>query len=345
MTASKTSPTMTAARFLGNGQIRCEEKPVPQPGSGQLLIQVKANALCASDMHAFRHGADMLTPGHEAAGVVVHAGAGTRTAVGTHGVVYLMDFCGTCRSCRLGHTNQCLQKRADYGFTHNGGYGNYMVVNENVFFATGPDIPSHEATLLLDIMGTGGHAIGRARKIHADIDTLLVTGAGPIGLGVLAMAKLILGRDLPVIITDLKPYRLALAERLGGIPINAQGIDLASALRKHGIEQVDAAVDSTGKSTARRTALDALAKGGVLVCVGHGEELCLNVSSDLISPERAVLGSEYFRFDELPGNLDRLRVHRAYLGQLVTHRFPLSDIGKAFSAFLEGNTGKVVVEP
>jgi threonine dehydrogenase-like Zn-dependent dehydrogenase len=87
-----------------------------------------------------------------------------------------------------------------------------------------------------------------------------------------------------------------------------------------------------------------LARRGVLVCVGHGEELTLAVSSDLIAPERAVLGSEYFPFSDLPNNLALLREHRAYLAQIITHRFAVGDIQHAFELFWGGNTGKVVIE-
>jgi len=87
-----------------------------------------------------------------------------------------------------------------------------------------------------------------------------------------------------------------------------------------------------------------LAKRGVLVCVGHGEGLMLNVSPDLIAPERAVIGSEYFCNSELAKNLERLRSNRDYLGQIVTHRYPVSEIQQAFETFSQQNTGKVVVE-
>jgi len=116
--------TVRAPHFVGNGEIDIVEQRVPEPGVGQLLIEVKANALCASERSQFMTGSS-VTPGHEAAGVVAAAGPGTRVAVGTPGVVYLMDFCGACRSCRSGDTNQCLQKRGDMGFTKNGGYGAY----------------------------------------------------------------------------------------------------------------------------------------------------------------------------------------------------------------------------
>src|SRR5579859_4242672 len=103
--------TMHVPRFVGEGKIDFVDKPVPQPGPGELLIQVKANALCGSERGQFYNGST-VTPGHEAAGVVIAVGPGTHTPPGTSGVVFLMDFCGECRSCKLGLTNQCLHKRA-----------------------------------------------------------------------------------------------------------------------------------------------------------------------------------------------------------------------------------------
>ncbi|MEN9934715.1 MAG: hypothetical protein RLZZ387_1294 [Chloroflexota bacterium] len=335
--------TMRAPRFIGGGAITFEERVVPRPGPGQLLLQVHANALCGSERGQFLNGAP-VTPGHEAAGVVVAAGPGTHTLVGTPGVVFLMDYCGECRSCRLGFTNQCFAKRGDMGFNRDGGYGPYELVSECIFFPVDADMSLTEATLLLDIMGTGGHAIGRAQLVRPDIESLLVAGAGPIGLAVLAMAKIMLGRDLPVLITDVTPYRLELAARLGGIPVDVRAGSLADQARAAGVPAPDAAFDTTGKTAARQQALATLGQRGVLVCVGHGEGLELRVSSDLIAPERAILGSEYFRFDELPGNLALLREHRAYLAQIITHRFGPSDIQAAFELFFRGEAGKVVIE-
>ncbi len=201
-----------------------------------------------------------------------------------------------------------------------------------------------EATLLLDIMGTNGHGIRRGRRLRQDIESALVSGAGPIGLGMLAMLKIMLGFDLPVLVSDVVPYRLALAERLGGLPVNVARTTLAEGMKRHGMREVDAAFDASGKSVARRACLDALSQRGVLVCIGHGESLALEASPDLIGPERAVIGSEYFCYDELPANLERLRRHRAYLTQIITHRLPLSEIQHAFELFFAGDTGKVVIE-
>jgi threonine 3-dehydrogenase len=198
--------------------------------------------------------------------------------------------------------------------------------------------------LLLDIMGTGGHAIKRAQLVHPDIQSVVVTGSGPIGLGVVAMARLLLGPDVPLVVTDLVDFRLELAKKLGALTANVGKEPLADGLKRHGLGEVDLAIDTSGRTVARRAAVDALAKRGVLVCVGHGEDLNLSISPDLIAPERAVLGSEYFRYDELPGNLGIFRANRDYLGKIATHRFPVAEIEAAFETFIEGNTGKVIVE-
>jgi threonine 3-dehydrogenase len=75
---------------------------------------------------------------------VVDAGPETGTAVGTRGVIYLMDFCGECRSCALGFTNQCTNKRGDVGFNRDDGYGPYVLIDENIFFPTGAAVESFE---------------------------------------------------------------------------------------------------------------------------------------------------------------------------------------------------------
>lgn len=332
---------MTLPQFVGNGQIDFIEREMPEPAGGQLLIAPRANALCGSERGQYYNGSAVV-PGHEAAGIVVAGGKGAKTEVGTHGVVFLMSFCGICGNCRSGATNQCLDKKADYGFTSDGGYGSFAVINENVFFPIDPSIPFAEAILLLDIMGTGGHSIKRARLLRQDYECLLVTGAGPIGLGILAMAKLILGHDFPVLISDVIPYRLSLAEKLGGLPILAG--ELESGIKKHGLSSVDLLIDASGKQSAKQGGMKILSQRGAMICVGHGEGLQLEVSRDLISAERAVLGSEYFCYNELAENHGLLKDNRNYLSQIITHRFGVSKIGDAFETFWRGETGKVVIE-
>ncbi|MDO6435437.1 alcohol dehydrogenase catalytic domain-containing protein [Flavitalea sp. BT771] len=332
------------ARFLGKGKIAFINKSVGSPGPGQLLLQNKANSLCGSDFAYLFNGNDTVSPGHEIAGVVAAAGPDTRIKPGTRGVVFLMDYCGKCRNCQQGATNQCLHKRADYGFTHDGGYGSYIVINENVFFPIPDSMSYAQGTLLLDIMGTGGHAIKRARLVHPSPASMIVLGAGPIGLGILAMAKIMYGKDFPVLISDVVEYRLDLAEKLGGLPINLNKGSLAEGAASQGFKEIDVAIDSSGKESARRAALDVLSQRGVLIFVGHGEKLQLQISPDMIATERALLGSEYFCYNELQGNLDLYLQNRDYLDQIITHTYPIAELEEAYRVFVGRDTGKVIAE-
>jgi propanol-preferring alcohol dehydrogenase len=329
--------TAPAPAFTGDGAVRLIPHTYRDPGEGELLISPKANAICGTDRGMFLGGVAHIA-GHETAGVVLSAGPGTTTPVGTRGVVYLMDYCGQCRSCLLGATNQCLAKRGDMGINVDGGYGPLEVVHESNFFAISDDIPLETATMLLDVMGTSSHAIGRAQLVRPDIESVYIAGAGPIGLGLVIMAKLRLGMDLPVYISDISPWRRNFAESFGAIPVDASD---AASMRTVG--RPDIAFDASGKEVARRAALDILAQRGALICVGHGEGVALSVSDDLIAPEHAVLGSEYFRYDELAGNLDLLQKHHDLVARVITHTFPVEEIEAAFAAFLSGETGKVVV--
>ncbi|GAB3843013.1 ABC transporter permease subunit [Dactylosporangium cerinum] len=227
--------TAIAPTFVGEGKIELREHTYRDPGPGELLLAVGANAICGTDREQWFEGSAVV-PGHEAAGTVVAAGEGTTVAEGTRGAVFLMDYCGTCHSCRLGYTNQCLAKRNDMGFTADGGYGPYEIVHESNFFAVPDSVTAAEATLLLDVMGTSGHALGRIHRMREDVESLYVAGAGPIGLGILVMARIRYGTDVPVYVSDVSPWRLAFAEELGATPVDAT--------RPVTLTGVDAAIDS-----------------------------------------------------------------------------------------------------
>ncbi|QHT59756.1 alcohol dehydrogenase catalytic domain-containing protein [Paenibacillus lycopersici] len=336
--------SMKVPRFAGEGRIEWLTREVPEPGPGQLLMRIEANALCGSDRGQF-YGGSGVTPGHEAVGVVAAAGPDTASAVGTRGVIYAKDYCGTCRYCRMNMTSQCTERSSVIGFSEHGGYDPYILIAERMLFPIDDAIPAAEATLLLDIMGTGSRAVKRAGMLHPDIRTVLVSGAGPIGLGLLAMAKLLLGEEVPVAVTDFVPYRLELVKRLNGIPILLSETSLEEGLAASGMRGVDVVMDASGKESARRAGLAALNPGGVLVCVGHGEGLSFRAAEELINVEKAVIGSDYFDYGDLEQNMKLFHAHRSYLSQLITHRFPPDRLQEAYRLFFEsGQTGKVIIE-
>lgn len=330
--------TGMAPQFVGAREIRMRQREWPEPGPGQLLLRVRANAICGTDRGQFFNGSE-VTAGHEAAGEVLMAGTGTTLKAGTRGVVYFKDFCGRCRSCLAGHTSMCMDKRAATGFDQDGGYGPYELISESQFFPITDDVPFSLATMLLDAMGTTGHAVSRAQQVRPEMESAYVAGAGPIGIGLLIMLRIRLGEGFPIYISDLSPWRRDLAETLGGIPLDAN--DEASI---RAAAPVDVSFDSAGRRVARQLAIDVLGHRGVFMAVGGQEGLAFeDVGAELLPRELSILGSEYFDFREFEENLNHLCHNRELIEQMVSHVFPISELATAFETFLSGETGKVVV--
>lgn len=325
-----------SAPFLrGGGRIENDLVSYEPPGPGQLLLRARANALCGTDRGIYEHG-NAVVAGHEAAGEVIGAGAGTTTEVGTRGVVYLMAYCGSCASCSRGLTNLCRDKHGDIGLNRHGGLGPYVLVQERSFFPIDDDVPFPLATMLLDVMGTNGHVLDRAERTLPEIRSLHVVGAGPVGIGTLVMARIRYGDALPITVSDVADWRLRFATSLGASTV-LHPEDVATS------EPVDLAVDTSGRTAARQAAFARLERPGTLVCVGHGGELSLHVSPDLIASERTVLGSEYFPFADLERNAALLRRHREAIAAIITDELDVAELDQAFATFLSGRSGKVVV--
>ncbi len=238
-----------------------------------------------------------------------------------------------------------MKKNCDYGFNIDGAFCQYYLVNDYVFFPVDETVDVVNASLLLDVMGTGGHATKRAQLVHKDIQSVLINGAGPIGLGLLAMSKLTFAKDIPVLINDIMSSRLPLAEKMGGLPIDLSKHSLQEGLEEHGIKNPDVAIDATGKTIARKNALHSLAKRGVLVMVGNGEGLEFEQYPDMGDPERSILASEYFSYNEMEANHELLKNNQDYLSQIITHKYNIKDVQKAYEHFFspDSNAGKIAV--
>lgn len=327
--------TATAPLLRGGGRVDRVQIDYPDPGPGQLMLRARANAVCGSDRGAWEHGAAVV-PGHEVAGEVVAAGPGTTTEPGTRGVVYLMVYCGSCGNCTRGLTNLCLDKGGDLGFNQDGGLGPYVLAQERCFVPIDDDVDLPLATMLLDVLGTSGHALDRAERVLPQVRSIHVVGAGPVGLGALVVARIRYGDDVPVVVSDVSPWRLGLVRELGATAAVTPD-DVGS------LEPVDLAIDASGRSDARLAALERLHRPGALVCVGHGGEVTLDVSRHLVAAERTVMGSEYFPFADIARSAAMLREHRSTIERVITHRYDVSELEQAFTTFTSGRSGKVVV--
>src|SRR6476469_4004604 len=176
-----------AAVLTGPGRIVVEDRPVPEPGPREVLVEISAVGVCGSDVHYFEHGriGDFvfeapLVLGHESAGRVAALGEGvTRHAVGDRVTLEPGVPCGRCRECRAGRYNLCPDVVFFATPPVDGAFTNHVAIHEDFAFAL-PDELSDEAGALMEPLSVG---IWACRKAGVGLgDRVLVTGAGPIGL-------------------------------------------------------------------------------------------------------------------------------------------------------------------
>jgi len=277
-------PDSMKAWVLGDpGQLALADKPVPQPGPAEVLVRIDACAICATDLEVIGHGRPALiegglpfnkhfTPGHEYMGTIVAVGPTVdEFGIGERVAVEIHAGCGRCERCRQGMYTSCLNygerskgHRAN-GFTSDGGFAQYAVNHINTLVRVPDDVSDELATLIV----TAGTAIYGLDVLGGLIagQSLVVTGAGPIGLMVVAVAKALGGA--PVMLTDIRDDRLAIGRHMGAdVLINASKEPAIEAVRLAGGNRgVDYVFECSGAPNAVNDAIRMVKRGG-RVCLG-----------------------------------------------------------------------------
>src|SRR3954470_1052891 len=234
-------PKTMKAWVLGNpGQLTLADKPTPKPAAAEVLVRIDATAICHTDLDVISHGPPALiggelpfnrnfTPGHEYMGTIVELGPTVdEFAVGDRVAVEIHAGCGRCERCRHGMYTSCLNYGRNYGefnkghrangFTTDGGFAQYAVNHINTLVRV-PQHLSDEVATLIVTAGTAMYGLDVLGGLVAG-ESLVVTGAGPIGLSAVAVGKA-LGAN-PVILTDIVESRLEGGTRVGAdLVINA----------------------------------------------------------------------------------------------------------------------------
>jgi 2-desacetyl-2-hydroxyethyl bacteriochlorophyllide A dehydrogenase len=333
---------MRAAYFRGNGVIELTDVPTPQPGEGEVLIRVAANGVCGSDRKILRSGFNFI-PGHEVAGTVVQAGLGCRTPLGARVAVYIPLYCGECPYCAQGRGNICPNKRGLLGWAADGGYAEYMVLPERNALPLDDLLSFEEGVVLLDTIGTAGHGVRLSRC--AERQSALIIGAGPIGIGALAMMKA-LGTPL-VYVSEVSPYRRAKVEALGGIPIDPTQENLEQRIRAEHPYGVEVVFEAVGIPATIWQSFDLVAPGGAINLVGEhwGRYELQSPKSEWMLNDITAIRSFYFPIPEFYENQRLVLEGKLDAAALATHSFPLEEVRAAYDLFASGNTLKVMVEP
>ena len=329
---------MKILEYTGNATSRVIEAAAPTPEPHEVLVETARSAICGSELKAYRRGGIAgSNGGHEAVGTVVAVGDTVRKVEpGQRVGVSAVAGCGNCPECARGRFTWCKSHKS-YSRMH----AQQFVISSVSCHPLPDDLPWDEATLLTgDGMGVPWHS---AKKIdRADIQTILVMGCGPIGLGnVLLQAHL--GRR--VIAVDIVDYRLRLAAQLGADSVlNADDRLIDRIMELTDGEGVDVAIDCAGQRASVANSFLAVRKGGTVVFNGESSEEMLAPSRDFIRRELWAVGCWYYHFGEID-EMFALWRKGLDVSALITHRFPLSDAPEAFDLFDRGLTGKVLLTP
>lgn len=343
---------MKALLYTEPYHLEYTDVPDPEVGPDDVLVRVKACAICGSDVHGFTGKTGRRIPplimGHEAAGVV--EAAGRNAAVFRPGDRVSFDstvYCNQCAACAAGLVNRCPNRRvlgvSIPEFKRHGAMAEYVAVPWWIVFRI-PDCLAFTHAAILEPVSIAAHAANRSAVQPGA--TVLVVGAGTIGLLAIQAAKL-KGAGT-VIACDVNEFRLHRAESLGAdATVNTAEADGLARIRHMTQGRgVDVSFEAVGLAETFRLAASALRPGGRLVAIGNvrsGIEINLQ---ELVSRELTFTGS-YASAGELRSCADLIATGRVRVGPLISDVLPLQEGPRAFERLLKAEEDliKIVLEP
>ncbi len=331
---------MDAFRLRAKDVAGWEHVPPPNPSAGEVLVSLKANGLCRSDIHVLRGvlKPEPSTMGHEGAGVVESVGPGvTSPQIGDRVVVNYVNPCGTCAMCRTGHEEIC--ERAPLGFGTDGVFADAVAVPAANVAILPENVPFDEGAVLGCAGATAWAAASRSGLRPGR--SCLIIGLGGVGMQGVQTAKLF-GAS-PLIAVDVSDAKLAIAGRLGAdLLVNAMKEDPVRVARSVGDGRgVDVAFEYIGLPSTLKQAIRATRGGGTTVMVGipAGDVTFNGLTFNLDAKTLTAIQGHTNR------DLREVLAARARgalrTGETITHRLPFKQVEKAF-AILEGQEGDPV---
>lgn len=341
---------MRAYRVERPGLAGLVDVPVPIPGAGEVLVRVEAVGICGSDLELVRGTRDPafcrfpVVPGHEWAGAVVEpSGAYRDLPAGTRVVVEGHHYCGTCVQCRGGRTHLCLHYD-EYGFTRDGGYGEYVAARGDLCHVM-TRVPC-EIAACTEPTACALHAVERS-QLTTD-DRVVIIGAGPIGLLAAACASAL--RPARLVLADIRDDTFGAARTMGASDtVCAPASALTAAVLDRLAGPADLVIEAAGHPQAQRTAMEVLARGGRLTVLGiAGTHRTLPLNFDpLVFRDAQVQG--VFAYPSAVFSRAARLIDDGVIDPtpLLTHRLPLTQVERALT-LLGGRTEpaiKIVLDP
>jgi (R,R)-butanediol dehydrogenase / meso-butanediol dehydrogenase / diacetyl reductase len=333
---------MLAARYLGPHRIETEEISIPTIGDQDALIQVEACGFCGSDISIMAgthpRAKAPLTVGHELAGRVVRLGKpGSGLEVGDLVTAFPLISCGSCHACRHGNPHVCRKLRL-FGFDVDGGMAEYVKLPITSLVKLPHDMPP-KIGALIEPLAVAVHGV--ARTNIEGVKIAVVLGAGPIGLLTALVAR---ARGVPtVIVSDVLPARLKLAESLGLTAVKA-GDDLLAVVMKLTEENgADLLFECAGHPSSAREMTSLVRPRATIVNLGVFKKPVELDMQAVNFKEIQIIGSRVYEREDFHEAVNLAL--QLPLERIVSHVFSLSDVALAFEQFRSSEACKVIIMP
>ena len=323
-----------------------QEVATPEIGHNDVLIRVHRTAICGTDIHIYQWDdwakstiPVPMTVGHEFSGEIVDVGIEVRgfstgDRVSAEGHV----TCGVCRNCRAGRRHLCANTEG-IGVNRAGAFAEYVSVPAfNVFKL--PDVITDDLASILDPLGNATHTALSFDMIGEDV---LITGAGPIGIMAVAIAKFCGARH--VVITDVNDYRLTLARKMGAtVALNVASGSIDATMKELGMtEGFDVGMEMSGNQSAFKDMLRCMHHGGKVALLGiPPSDTAIDWNQVIFKglEIKGVYGREMF---ETWYKMSSMLQSGLNMDAVITHRFDVDDYSEAFALMESGQSGKIIL--
>jgi threonine 3-dehydrogenase len=323
-----------------------EEVPIPAVGEFDVLLRILRSSICGTDVHIYEWDSwaqrTVPTPmqiGHEFVGVI--------ESVGSH----VIDFqpgmivtgeghivCGRCRNCLAGRRHLC-HKTNGVGVNRPGAFAQYLSMPQTNVWLADPKIPLD----VLSCFDPLGNAVHTALSFDVLGEDVLIAGAGPIGIMAAAIAKHAGARF--VVITDLNPYRLKLAEKLGvTLAVDARKVSLQDVMDGLGMKEgFDVGLEMSGNSDALNSMLAAMCHGGKVAMLGIQSKRAA-IDWDLVVFNGLTIKGIYGReMYETWYKMTTMIQSGLDISEVITHRLPYQEFETGFALMKSGQSGKIIL--
>ena len=323
-----------------------EEVPVPEIGINDVLIQTDRTGICGTDLHIYDWDAwaEKTIPvpmvvGHEFVGEVVEVGsnvAGFSPGDIVSGEGHVV--CSNCRNCLAGRRHLCARTQG-VGVNRPGAFAEYLALPAANVWHHGEGINLDIAS----IFDPFGNAVHTALSFNVLGEDVLITGAGPIGIMAIAIVKYAGARF--IVVTDLNPFRLALAKRMGATRVvDVRREKLTDIQKELGMKEgFDVGLEMSGNPDAFRAMVDNMCHGGKIALLGIQPEP-IGIDWDKVVFNMLTIKGIYGReMYETWYKMTVLLQSGLDIGPVITHRLHFSEFEKGFAAMKSGHSGKVIL--